>query len=96
MRSQATRAASSRAASRRGWRTTTWPLPSRPRSSSICGTWVDLPEPVGAETISRRAFSEPGHEGLFDFIDWQSFRHEGAILNRMVWTLKGAEQGAGP
>ena len=51
----ATRAASSRAASRRGWRTTTWPLPSNPCFSSICGTCVDLPEPVGADKISRRS-----------------------------------------
>jgi hypothetical protein len=42
-----------RVGSRRGCKTVTWPLPSKPPSSSICGTWVDFPEPVGAVRISR-------------------------------------------
>jgi hypothetical protein len=33
---------------------TTRPLPSNPCLSSICGTCVDLPEPVGACNTSRR------------------------------------------
>jgi hypothetical protein len=42
-----------RVGSRRGCKTVTWPSPSNPPSSSICGTWVDLPEPVGAVIINR-------------------------------------------
>jgi hypothetical protein len=49
-RSSATRAASMRAASRRGSRTSIWPSQVC-ESRSICGTCVDLPEPVGARTI---------------------------------------------
>ena len=42
-----------RVAKRRGCNTITWPAPSRPPSSSICGTCVDLPEPVGAVSTNR-------------------------------------------
>ena len=28
-------------------------------------------------------FPEAGHEVLFNFVDWQSFRHEAAMLNRI-------------
>ncbi len=42
-----------RVARRRGCNTVTWPAPSKPPSSSICGTCVDLPEPVGAVSTSR-------------------------------------------
>ena len=30
-------------------------------------------------------FPEAGHELLLDFIDWQAFRHEAAMLNRIGW-----------
>jgi hypothetical protein len=42
-----------RVGNRRGCKTVTSPSPSKPPSSSICGTWVDLPEPVGAVSTSR-------------------------------------------
>ena len=30
-------------------------------------------------------FQEASHEAAFDFIDWQLFRHEAVILNRIAW-----------
>jgi hypothetical protein len=42
-----------RVGKRRGCKTITWPGGNKRLSSSICGTWVDLPEPVGALRINR-------------------------------------------
>ena len=52
--SSAIRAATLRAAIRRGW---VWPISLTPRPSSrqILGNWVDLPEPVSPQTITTRS-----------------------------------------
>jgi hypothetical protein len=60
-----------RAARRRGCRTTHWPLPSSPCRSNICGTWVDLPEPVGACSTSRFVALKGGNEIGFNVVNGQ-------------------------
>ena len=59
----ATQLASIRVGSRRGCNIMTCPFSSSPPSSSICGTCVDFPEPVGAVSTRRlcvRNFSRSG------------------------------------
>ncbi len=50
--SSATRSATVRAASRRGWVCPISPLTPRPSSRQILGIWVVLPEPVSPATIT--------------------------------------------
>ena len=50
--SSAIRAATVRAAIRRGWVWPIWPVTPRPSSRQIFGSWVVFPEPVSPATMT--------------------------------------------
>ncbi len=74
VRARRGRRASGRAGGGVGGRRRAARSPSNPASRSICGTCVDLPEPVGAWRMSRRlpAGHVRGDEGVGQFVDGQA------------------------